>query len=450
MESLWRKKTKSCALESGTRNLIYFGARRDVVVIGAGMAGILIAYYLKKQGKSVMVLEAAEIASGQTERTTAKITSQHGVKYSELIKEVGEKKARMYAQANEAAIQEYERLIKERNISCQFERVPAYLYTLQDEMLLQKEAEAAASLGIDAFFTKETELPFPVEGAVCFKNQAQFSPLEFIKNLSAELEIVEYAKVVAIRGKRVCTDIMEIKAKHIVVATHYPIINRSGFYFLRQHQERSHVLALSGCEKIKGMYYGVDKDGLSFRQAGDLLLVGGSSERTGKCRQGGAYDSLLKAARKCFPDCKEEMRWSAQDCMPHDGIPFIGRYSIFSRRLYVATGFQKWGMTSSMVAAMILRDALCGRKNPYRKLFSPQRIHVRAGIKNFFVDIGMSIKGLWKGVFHRPRCSHMGCELVWNPDEQSFDCPCHGSRFNAEGEILDNPTTACLNKKRLK
>lgn len=489
MESLWRKQTNILASKSSTKHSISKHIHRDVIVVGAGMAGLLIAYYLKEQGKDVLVLEADKIASGQTERTTAKITSQHDLKYSQLIKKVGVKKARMYAQANEAAIREYEHLIEKKNIDCGFERVPSYLYTLQDEGVLKKEAEAAYFLGIPAFFTRETELPFSVKGAVCFQNQAQFSPLEFVRCIASELEILEDTKVVSIRGSRVVVqDANESKvmtADKIVVATHYPILNLPGFYFLRQHQERSYVLALSECEKINGIYYGIDEGGLSFRQAGDVLLLGGNSHRTGKNEQGGAYDFLVQEAMQYFPNSKEETRWSAQDCMPHDGIPFIGKYSIFTPHIYVATGFQKWGMTSAMVAAMILRDELCEIKNPYAKVFSPQRINLYASIGNLLVDVGMSAKGLTKGLLHRPkskanslskghggvvtmegqryacymdengeihkisaRCPHMGCELTWNPDEKSWDCPCHGSRFDIDGKLLDNPAKVCAGKNK--
>ena len=421
----------------------------DVIVVGAGMAGLLSAYYLKEQGKKVLVLEAKEIASGQTGRTTAKITGQHGLKYSRLLKEVGEKKARLYAQANEAAIREYERLIQSRQIACQFERVPSYLYTNTPEnvALLREEVKAASHLGINAFFTEETELPFSVKGAVCFPDQAQFDVIEFIKYISAELDILEHTQVIKIRGQKVITKERVFMAEKIIVATHYPMVNVPGFYFIRQHQERSYVLALSGCEKIKGMYYGIDKDGHSFRQAGGHLLLGGSSGRTGEITCGKAYDSLVQAAGEYFPDYKEEARWAAQDCMPHDGIPFIGKYSVFTPNLYVITGFQKWGMTTSMIAAMILRDELCGVANPYAELYRPQRINLRASYKNFLHDVGMSAKGLTKGLLHKngPRCSHMGCELVWNPEEKSWDCPCHGSRFTEDGEVLDNPA-----KKRVR
>ena len=435
MESLWRMQTGKIVQP----DILGVRSHWDVIVIGAGLTGILTAYYLKEQGKNVLVLEAKEIASGQTERTTAKITSQHGLKYSKLIKDIGEEKARLYALANEEAIREYERLIKKLNIECEFEKTAAYLYTTRNASLLQEEAAAAVRLGIDAFFTGETELPFPVKGAVCFRNQAQFFPLEFVKRLARELEIWEYTQVLRIKGHQVITKDRVLIAEKIVIATHYPVKNVPGFYFLRQHQERSYVLALSGCERIKGMYYGIDQEGLSFRQAGDLLLLGGSSGRTGENTCGRAYDYLAQSAKKYYPESREEMRWAAQDCMPHDGVPFIGRYSVFTPSLYVATGFQKWGMTTAMVAAQMLRDELCEVKSPYGELFSPQRMYVRAGFKNFIKDVGVSIKGLTKGAFSRPRCSHMGCALVWNPEEKSWDCPCHGSRFEESGAILDNP-----------
>ena len=298
---------------------------------------------------------------------------------------------------------------------------------------------------------------------MCFRNQAQVSPLKFVEHISRNLEIREYVQVTGIKGNRVLiidkvqstereltaerklaaegglTAEKELTADKIVVTTHYPIKDLPGFYFLRQHQERSYALALSGCGKINGMYYGIDQEGLSFRQAGEHLLLGGGSRRTGENTCGRAYDFLEQAAKKYYPDCREEARWAAQDCMPHDGVPFIGKYSVFTPDLYVATGFQKWGMTTSMVAAMLFRDMLCGLENPYAELFSPQRIYFRAGIKNFIAYVGVSIKGLTKGVFVRPRCSHLGCALVWNPEEKSWDCPCHGSRFDGEGKVCDNP-----------
>ena len=420
---------------------------REVIVIGAGMAGLLIAYFLKEEGKDVLVLEAKEVASGQTGRTTAKITSQHGLKYSKLLKDVGEKKVRLYARANEAAIEAFARLVQTKKIDCDFARVTSYLYSEKDMEKLKEELEAATFLGIEAFWTKETELPFAVAGAVGFRNQAQFCAMDFVCHIRKELEILEHTMVTKVCGKKVYTKDAVYTADNIVVATHYPMRNVPGFYFLREHQERSYVLELSGCKKINGMYYGIDEDGHFFRQAGEHILLGGGSGRTGEHVCGVAFHELEMAAEKYYPDCKVESRWAAQDCMPHDGIPFIGKYSMFTPHLYVATGFQKWGMTTSMVAAMILRDKICGRKNPFEALYRPQRLNFRAGTANFLHDVGKSIKGLTKGWFGPKdlRCSHMGCGLEWNPDENSWDCPCHGSRFDENGKLLDNP--AKKNKK---
>ncbi|MGN0306930.1 MAG: FAD-dependent oxidoreductase [Lachnospiraceae bacterium] len=411
----------------------------EIIVIGAGLAGLLTAWYLKEAGKQVLILEADKVASGQTGRTTAKITSQHGIKYSTLIKKAGRKTAQLYANANQQAIDEYERLIKENKIRCEFKRCPAYLYakTQNKAEQLKEESDVAASLGIPAFFTGKTELPFAIEGAVCFEEQAQFLPLDFVQQLAKHLEIRENTQVISIKGNQVTTKTGVIEAENIVVASHYPFRNLPGFYFLRQHQERSCVLKLSACKQMEGMYLGVDEDCLSFRQMGNYLLLGGGAHRTGCNQSGGKYEFLERAARQYFPEGKIEERWSAQDCMPHDGVPFIGRYSAFTPHLYVITGFQKWGMTSSMVAAQMIRDAICGIENPYTKVFTPQRCRIRAGMGNFLMDTGVSLTGLIKG--GRGRCTHLGCKLEWNPEERSWDCPCHGSRFNESGKVLDNP-----------
>jgi len=450
MESLWRRQTgeirpKNEILQDRIRE-----SHWDVVVVGAGMAGILTAYYLQRNGKKVLVVEAKTIGSGQTERTTAKITSQHGLKYTQLIKNVGEEKARLYAEANEQAISQYENLVKEKNIECDFKRVSSVLYSRIGVTELKKEVESAERLGIMTEFVIDAELPFLIKGGAKFENQAQFSPLKFLKEVSAELNVLEHTLVTEIKDHWVITNKGILTADNIVVATHYPIRNIPGFYFMRQHQERSYVLALSGCKPIKNMYYGIDKNSFSFRQAGEYLLLGGASHRTGyvygKAECCNPYKELEKVGKEFFAEAKEELRWSAQDCMPHDEIPFIGRYSIFTPHIYVATGFQKWGMTSSMIAARVLSDEICKKENRYRELFTPQRLLVKAGFTNYIKDIAISVKGITGGLVSKKKCSHMGCKLKWNEAEQSWDCPCHGSRYNKEGKLLDNPAMSDLKK----
>lgn len=420
----------------------------EAAVIGAGMAGILTAYFLQQQGRKVVVLEADRIAGGQTKNTTAKITSQHGLIYAALVKKCGWKQAELYAEANENAIHLYEHIIRDRNIDCGFAFCPSYLYSRMDGMRLEEEAETAKKIGIEAFLTEKTELPFPVEAAMGFPKQAKFHPLAFIRDISQELTIYEKTRATSVHGHKIRTDRGTVTAEYVIFATHYPFLIVPGLYFMRQHQERSYVVAVSGAEPMEGMYYSVDERGFSFRSSGDLVLLGGGSHRTGAemCgANGGGYEELTEGAQSLYPGSQIEAEWSAQDCVTHDGIPFIGKYSVLHPYWYVATGFGKWGMTSSMVAAKRISDQICGVDNPYKKLFSPQRLLVRASLPNFLKDIGVSARGLGKGLFHpERRCTHMGCACRWNPAENTWDCPCHGSRFDKNGELVDGPAQKAL------
>ncbi len=457
MESLWESTVRIPGRRPAEG--LY---ERDVVVIGAGMTGILTAWQLQKAGRRVAVLEAGRIAGGQTGRTTAKITSQHGIVYSRLLQEMGKRRARLYAEANQRAISEYARIVNENRIECDFTRLPAFLYSTADRARLCSEAAAASALGINACEAKIRELPFATVGAVCFEDQAQFHPLKFIRALSAKLEIYENSPVKSVRGQLVCTDRARFLAGSIVFATHYPLKDIPGFYFLRQHQERSYVVALQGCEPLEGMYYSVDESGLSLRSAGDVLLLGGNSHRTGESRKGGAYGSLKAAACKFYPGGKITHMWAAQDCMPHDGVPLIGRYSVWHPDWYVATGYGKWGMTSSMVASLLLKDMITGKENAWEDVFSPRRMCQSAAGENFKKDMKKSVRGIWNGFAHAgekckvgegefcARCTHMGGKLVWNPHEKSWDCPCHGSRFDGEGRLLDGPAQKPLAGRRRK
>lgn len=469
MDSIW---TKTCSIPK--REPLRKDMETEVAVIGAGMAGILIAYQLQKTGKQVIILEANRIASGQTRNTTAKITSQHGLKYADLIHSTGKEKARQYAMANEAAIQEFKRIIEEEKIPCDFEEVCAYIYS-SDKARLTEELKAAASLGLPASIISYLELPFDRCCALRFDHQAQFHPLKFIRHLSEQLEIYEKTPVLTVEDHNIQTENATVTAEHIVFATHYPFINFPGMYFARQHQERSYVLALENAPMEDGMFIGDGETVYSFRKYDKYLLFGGDGHRTGENRQGCRYNALRQKVKELFPHCTEAAHWSAQDCIPADGIPFIGQYATGKPYWYVATGFQKWGMTTSMVSALILRDMICGKENPYTEVFDPQRFSTEmlSGIayemkeatktltKRFFklpeatekeLPAGhggvVSIDGEKVGVYKEEngdihmvdiRCPHLGCQLEWNPDEKSWDCPCHGSRFDFRGHIINNP-----------
>ena len=454
MESVWMEDTKI-----RTREPLPGDLEVPAVVIGAGLAGILTAYYLKQAGIRTVVLEADRIGSGQTKNTTAKITSQHNLIYARLIRTFGRRMAEHYASANEAAIGEYERLIAEKGIRCDFARRPAYLYSRTGTGLLARETEAAQSLGIQASFETECELPFPVAGAVRFGRQASFHPLKFLAALAEEVEVYEQTKALKVEGRRVETARGWVTAEHVVFAAHFPFINVPGYYFARMYQERSYVGALEGAERFEGMYLGIDRDGLSFRTCGDLLLLGGGSHRTGRNKEdraggGCRYGELLGRAREICPGSREALRWSAQDCMTLDGLPYIGRFSRRRPFWYVATGFGKWGMTTAMVSARILTALIGGRECPETDIFSPQRHFTAQAAKELAVHGAHTVKGLAKHLLPSgnraivPNCPHMGCRLERNPDEESYDCPCHGSRFDREGHLMDGPAqTDCRRKK---
>lgn len=460
MKSIWeleREDTQDRSSTYGKEIMFPQGMHIKTLVIGAGITGILTAYFLSKRGYEVIVVEKDTIASGQTGRTTAKITAQHGLVYEKMIRQMGWEKARDYALANAEAIGLYEKLIYQEGIFCDFEKQSAYLYALSEANtdLLRKEVQAAVSLGVDAHYvTGEAlqELPFEVTGAACFENQAQFHPIKFIRHLAKDLTIYENTQVIKVKGHTAITNRGKITAEHIVFATHYPIVNVPGFYFLRQHQERSYVLALKTGQALQGMYYGVEKNGLSLRTAGDVVLLGGGGHRTGKktgeaCSENTTigYGYLRKMAQVYFPEAEEVGAWSAQDCISHDELPFIGEYSCFRPYWYVATGYKKWGMTSAMIAALIISNRICGGsqiKHINPALFSPRRMLLRASVKAFLMDMCESLWGLSRGWLggKKHRCAHMGCRLEWNGEEGSYDCPCHGSRFDENGCVLDNPS----------
>lgn len=389
MESVWNSEIDFRKREALDKNI-----KCEVLIIGAGMAGMLTAYMLNKSGKEVVVIDARRIASGVTKNTTAKITCQHDLIYDKLIKEFGEEGARQYAKANILAIERYKEIIDKENIDCDFERKDAYLYSLDNIKSLEDEYNAAKKLEIDAEIVDKVELPFEIKGALKFKNQAQFNPLKFLKSISEKLTIYENTTALDITEKNtvVTKEGVEITAEEIVVATHYPFLNTPGYYFMRMHQERSYVLALENAQVLNGMYKGIDKNAYSFRNYKNLLLFGGAVHRVGENEKGGAYEELRKAAKQFYPDSIERFHWSAQDCMTLDDIPYIGHYSSKTPNIYVETGFKKWGMTNSMVAAMIISDMILEKENDFSEIFSPKRFDMSASMKNAANDIIITAK----------------------------------------------------------
>ncbi len=404
----------------------------DILIIGGGMAGILCAYMLKSAGADCLLAEAKEICSGITQNTTAKITLQHGLIYQSLLQRFGKEKAFLFYKAQKEACEKISELCAD--IECDYEQRDFFVYSLNDREKLFNELSALKLLGGDADLCAHTELPFKTAGAVRVKGQAQFHPLKFAYALSKDLPIYENTKVLELLPNKAVTENGVITWKKLIIATHFPIDNKHGSYFLKLYQHRSYVLALKGAQHLDGMYVDHSQTGLSFRPYKDLLLLGGGGHRTGK--KGGNWKELADFAKRYYPSAKIVSKWATQDCMSLDGVPYIGRYSKNTPDMFVAAGFNKWGMSSSMVSALILADMVQGRENQYSKVFDPSRsiLTPQLAVNAFESALGILTPTA-------PRCPHLGCALKYNPHEHSWDCPCHGSRFDQNGKLLDNPAT---------
>lgn len=496
--SLWVGTTPENPYEALSDDGLTF----DAIVIGAGIAGLSTALLLKRSGLQVAVLEAGRVASGTTGYTTAKVSSLHGLTYADLLKTQGEEKARQYADASQAAIEQVAGLVEEDGIDCDFERKVALTYTQDPEKVqdIESEVEAARQLGLPASFVTETELPFEIQGAVRFDNQAQFHPRKFCLGLAALIDgdgsrIFDLTRALDIDSggdhkHLVKTDRGDLKAWQVVQATHLPFHDPAAF-FSRAAPTRSYALAgRRDSGPMEGMYLGVDSPTRSVRSyTGDgvtYLVLGGESHKVGQDEDTTRrYASLEEWANRHFSGLSIDHRWSAQDYMPADEIPYIGKLAPGTEGLWTATGFKKWGMTAGTVAGMILNDLVMGRSNPWSEVFDSTRLDLTASAKKFVKENANVVKrfvgdrvaeipdaeelqpgsgaiamasGKKVAAFRRidgsiqavsPVCTHMGCLVSFNTAEKSWDCPCHGSRFDLEGKVIQGPAVEDLEQMDL-
>ena len=433
VQSIWRESAQLPRFEP-----LHSDLRTDVLVIGGGLAGILCAYMLHVSGVKYALVEAKTICSGVTGNTTAKITAQHGLIYGKLMKQRGTDGARMYLQANQQALAAYRSLCS--GMDCDFETKDNYVYSRHDRSRLDRELSALQKLGASARLATGLPLPVDTVGAVCMPDQAQFNPLKFVSAISKNLHIHENTPVIELAPGYARTLHGNIHAERMIIATHFPMLNKHGGYFAKLYQHRSYVLALENAADVRGMYVDEADEGMSFRNCHNLLLMGGGDHRTGK--SGGGWRELYSFADRYYPQARPVCQWATQDCMSLDGAPYIGQYARRTPGLYVLTGFNKWGMTGAMVGAMLIRDTLLDRTPDWAEVFLPSRSMLHAQL---WINVMESALGLLTPT--SPRCPHMGCALKYNSQEHSWDCPCHGSRFSEEGDLIDNPATGNLKRK---
>ncbi|MEN6317097.1 MAG: FAD-dependent oxidoreductase [Clostridiaceae bacterium] len=469
----------------------------DIAIIGGGFVGISTAYMFSKEGLKVVIIEADRILQGTTGHTTAKITSQHGLIYNKIKSQMSEEFAKQYADANETAIRMIEKIAKENEIECDYTPQSAYDFTYRDGYVdkISEEVKVASSLGIKATYLEEIPLPFKIKAAVRFDNQAQFHPRKYLLHLAEYIskhgcQIFEQSRVVNIEeGDRyilITNKGKKVTAEKVIIASHYPCYNKAGMYFARIWPDRSYVLAARVKEKYPGgMYITAEEPGRSLRSQksddGELILIGGEHHKTGQGEDTiKHYEALVDYSNKNFTVEDIPYRWSTQDCMTLDDVPYIGHFTSDTPNMYIATGFGKWGMTNSTVSSLILRDLIIAGKSPWQDVYNPSRKTLAASAKTFVVENLNVAKELIKGKTSRlpddvdinadegkvieaegqragaykdehgtmhivnTTCTHMGCELMWNSAEKSWDCPCHGSRFSYEGDIIEGPAVKPL------
>lgn len=467
----------------------------DVCIIGAGIFGLSCGYYLSKNGLNVTILDRNDIMEKVSGHTTAKITSQHNIIYKYLIDSVGIKQAKQYLDANQEAIFNIRDIVQSENIDCDFEIQDSYVYTTDDTEVkkIELENKAVNSLGFSSELVSETPLPFKVKSAIKFPNQAQFHARKYVLKLfdiasKNGVKIYENSKVTEIKHNSdnytINTDSATVTAKYVVMATHYPIKNFPGFYFLKMYQSKSYAIAVDTKEALfPGMYINSWDPVISFRTVpynnSRLLIVVGGDHKTGATDVNieDSFKNLENYIRNIYPSMEVKYRWSTEDCITLDKVPYIGEFSNLYNNMYIATGFKKWGMTLSHVAGKIISDKILGNKNEYSKIYTATRLQPIKNIKEFgnilkqstyslvlnktktalnsldditngnggIVEYNNKKIGVYKddsGKIYavKPICKHLGCELSWNNLEKTWDCPCHGSRYDYMGNIITEPT----------
>lgn len=472
----------------------------DVLIIGAGLTGLNTAYLLKDSGYKIGIIEATTVGYGVSGYTTAKITVQHDVFYDYLINSFGIAEAKQYLRANEEGLNLIKKIIEENNIQCDFKEQDAFVYATDDAelVMIKQELEAYKKLGIDGFYAEKVPLPNHALGAIGIRNQGQFNPLKYLYSLlnilnnSGSCEIYENVRAQNIKLHSghidVETEAGTIHANKVVVASHYPFDDSFGLYFLRLYQDKSYIIAARTKEEpFKGMYINI-KDPIysiryQFSDKENLLLLAGGNHRSGeKENEEDSYNELENFLNTHFKEAEIVSKWSTQDCMTYDKIPYIGLYSKSVDNLYVATGFKKWGMTHSAAAALILRNKILNIDDDFSEVFNPARITPTQSAKEFFSSISSITKAFAKriapvpdelmeveigkgkiinyngkkvGVYKdykgdyfciNPVCAHLKCSLSFNEAEKTWDCPCHGSRYDIKGNILEGPAVKPLDK----
>lgn len=411
----------------------------EVLVIGAGISGLLIADRLRKEGKKVIVVEKNRVGGERTKFTTATITALEDIRYGDLINKYGMEFAKTYLKANIGAIQKYRDLSE--TLDFDFESVSSYKYakTEWEREELLKEYQAILSLDYPVKWIDHWEYDMDITGAIELENQGQMNPLRLIQNLVSGLTIYEQTKIEKIQNHVAYTKEHIIQAKYIIVSTGYPFVRRKGLYFTKLIQNKSYVAVIKDDTLPKGNAVGWNAEDIYFRTYKEYYIFGGNDHRVGQERKG--YIPILSYILKKYPNKEVEYHWVNEDTISSDGIAYIGKFCNSMPDVFVATGFNLWGMTKAMIASEIICDTILQKENEYEWIFNPKR---KPSLSFFIKNMGIAIRELLLPT--TKRCGHLGCGLHYNKQEHTYECLCHGSKYDEKGNLIFNP--AIHNKKK--
>jgi glycine/D-amino acid oxidase-like deaminating enzyme/nitrite reductase/ring-hydroxylating ferredoxin subunit len=498
-ESYWMESTEPTSYPSLGEDLAV-----DVAVVGGGIAGLCTAWELVEAGRSVAVLEADRIASSVTGYTTAKLSSLHTMIYAKIRKSFGAEAAQQYAQSQQQAVERVAAMASELRIDCDLERLPGFTYVESREKVdqIQAEVEAAREAGLPASFVTETDLPFPVAGAIRVEDQAQFHPRKYLLGLAQEIarrggRIFERTRAVDLDEGEPCRVTTEsgatVTARDVVVATHYPVFDRAMLFGRLEPRRELVVAAAIPTERDPGGIYITPEQNTRsvrtapYRDGQRLLIITGEHFTPGAGEVSERWERLVAWTGQRFPGAEIAYRWATQDNSTTDGLPFVGPFHAGAKHVYVATGFGGWGMSNGAMSGQLLAAHIAGQKSAWSHLYDPRRLHplreagplmkLQAKVAGHF--IGDRVRGSYadsvddvapgmgavlrirgeRCAVHRDEtgalhavsatCTHLGCIVHFNEAERAWECPCHGSRFAVDGSVIQGPANRPLERKDL-
>lgn len=440
-QSLWLHNTTPMTTSTLSSDTVC-----DICIVGAGLSGVYTAYLLAQAGLRVIVIEAKSIGEGATAHSTGKLTAQHGLFYHTLKQE----DAKLYYQVNKDAI---EQALKQADKTT-YTAATSFIYTTETEnrVLLKQEYETYKKIGIPSLITNDTELADKAQLALGMQHETQIHPVHFLLHFAklaqqAGAQFFTHTRVTQVTDKPTVTTAegYTIACKKLVLCTHYPIDSIAGLNTLKLTVDRAYLTATACSDLLQGQYISIDSPARTIRTAKidgqSYFLYGGTSHLAGT--EGDTtkyYDTLTQELNSAFDLSEPGFLWSAQDMTTPDSIPFVGPMTKDSS-IYIATGFKKWGLSSSLVAAEILRGYFTKKEHRATQLYMPSRIQGRT-VYDMLTKAGFISEQFITGYVTRisaPKCTHLGCKTRWNDADETWDCPCHGSRFDKKGNVIEGP-----------